>query len=265
MPSQQEISEIVTDLVSPAQDIREAAFARVRGLRGEAKAAVPALVRALEDTDLDEEIRCIAASCLIFIGNEAENAIPVLGRILLDSDVASSLRERCACALRGIGRAAVPMLLRALANGDVEGRKAAAGELQNVKPQPPEAIPALIEALKDEDIGYIASSSLRDFGPAAVPLLTEALSEKDATVRAYIAKTLLQIDSGNTRAIATAIACLRDPTAEARERAASALYSEAGSHSQLGVEDYVELLQDDVDRVRAFAALAHAEHRTDGD
>ena len=60
----------------------------------------------------------------------------------------------------------------------------------------PEAIPALSEALKDEDTDHAAiAMALWEIGPEAIPALSEALKDEDRHVRTTAAYALSKINT----------------------------------------------------------------------
>ena len=80
------------------------------------------------------------------------------------------------------GRPAVRAILPLLRDNDEKVREAAASALAEIGPGP-EAIPALVEAMKDEETGWDAARALVAVGPAAIPALTRALHDSDDNVR----------------------------------------------------------------------------------
>jgi HEAT repeat protein len=248
-----EVTKLVSTLLAPdletgqkLQCLKESGAA--------AKAAVPALIKTLADKQLDVGVRADAAWALMWIGVDAQSAIPVLENVLFNEPDGPS--GYCVRALREMGRPAVPILLKALKHPDVEVRKEVAQDLQYVKPQPAEAIPALIEALRDADVRDKARTSLESFGEAAIPVLHHALSDADVHVRVNVASVLLKIDKSNQAATNVAIACLKDPAPEVRHQAVSGLYDDAGAHQELTLDDYLILLNDEDWFVRSFALFA---------
>jgi HEAT repeat protein len=58
----------------------------------------------------------------------------------------------CGASLEAIGPAAAPVLAKALAHPDSETRALAADALAGIGPPAVESLPALLEALKDQDV-----------------------------------------------------------------------------------------------------------------
>ena len=106
------------------------------------KTAVPALIKALKDSDKD--VRKAAAEALGKIGDKS--AVPALIKALKDGYW--QVRTAAAAALGKIGdKSAVPALIEALKDKDSDVRTAAAEALGTIGDT--RAVPALIEALKD--------------------------------------------------------------------------------------------------------------------
>lgn len=93
----------------------------------------------------------------------------------------------------------VPALTEALKDEDLGVRLAFTEALGRCGPA---AVPALIEALKDKDstVRWIAAVSLGNIGPAAkvaVPALTERMNDEDDDFRSAVEAALKQIQDGN--------------------------------------------------------------------
>jgi len=146
-------------------------------------------VRSLEDPAPSVRIR--AAAALREIGPPALPAAGRLGALALD-DANQDARGATASALGRIDPDAaaglVAPLLRGLAAGDVQGRRAAAVVLGNLGPVAKPAVPALVDALASDDalLRNRAVQALAAIGiPAAsvVPALTRALDDPEFHVR----------------------------------------------------------------------------------
>lgn len=170
--------------------IRRAAVFALSQIGPDAKAAVPALIKALDDPDKGKEIggRAIsdcAADTLAIIGPGAAEAIPALMGIARSS-LKRDLRMRAVWALGEIGpqsKEVIP-LLRKLMKDDKEAeliRARAAQALGRIGPKAREAVPDLIKALEIEDkqdpnhsLRWNAAEALGKIGPeakSAIPTL----------------------------------------------------------------------------------------------
>ena len=123
----------------------------------DAKEAVPALLKALGN----KYIRVGAAFALTKINSStADQSISLIIEAL--NDESSFIRDTAAQALVEIGPAAVSPLIAALKDENLRVRKAAAIALGHIGPDAREAVPALIMALEEGDMELrgIAEKSL---------------------------------------------------------------------------------------------------------
>jgi HEAT repeat protein len=114
-----------------------------------AKAAVPALIEALQD---EQMVRIRAIAALKNVGPEAKAAVPAIARLLQDKD--ATIRMQALETLQGMGaqaKAAVPALARLLQDEDATMRLQAVDALQAIGPDARPAIPALQQLLDDKD------------------------------------------------------------------------------------------------------------------
>lgn len=127
------------------------------GRRGpQSKDAVPVLARLLEDL---ASTRMVAKS-LAAIGPDAQEAIPALADVIrreqgkgsgIGSDGPSLNSSFAGRALTAIGESSIPELVRLLSHEDRFVRICAARSLGDMGPKAKDAVPALKEALEDED------------------------------------------------------------------------------------------------------------------
>ena len=105
-------------------------------------------------------------------------------------------------------------------------RSNAARALARLGPEAKAAVPALSEALKDEEAfvrGY-AASALSGIGPAAVPALSKALKDEERDVRVSAAAALARLGPAEAKAAVPALSeALKDEVANVRRAAARAL------------------------------------------
>jgi HEAT repeat protein len=164
---------------------RAAAADTLRRLGPEAKEAVPALQEALADRAGDKATRAQAALALGNVGEPAAPALPAVVAVLEDAGAPPEVRRACAETLGrlGPGADAAGKLGAALASrgADVELRRAAAGALDRFGPEARPALPALRQALKDDD-RFVRSLALHavgrlgpDLGPDRKAVLADLL------------------------------------------------------------------------------------------
>ncbi len=150
----------------------------------------------------------------------------------LDLPVADD-RKHAAVTLGQIGPAAkdaVPHLVELLKDPDALVRRAAAGALGMIGAAAKDAVPHLIDLLKDSDtdVRRAAAGALGMIGPAAkdaVPHLVDLLKDPDADVRRAAAGALGGIGAAAKDAIAHLVDHLKDPDVPMRVEAAYALAS----------------------------------------
>ena len=157
-------------------------------------AAIPGLLRAIEDQTQSDDARSSAAKALGWIGPAGPEVIPALIQALADKD--ARVRAAAAAALGEIGPAAVeavPALIQTLQDRDVSVIVDAATALGKIGPASPEVVPALVKALTDghTDMHSAVVYALSEIGPEAadaVPALVYSLGD-----RCYFAATKLPL------------------------------------------------------------------------
>ena len=225
-----------------------------------AKKAVPELREVLKDKE--EKVRRAAANALAGIGQAAKKAIPDLVETLKDKD--QEVCQNAAMALAAIGLPAVAALIEVLKNEDEheQVRRAAIKALANIGWEAKDAIPDLIEALKDKS-KEVAKQTLRALvmiGSLAVPALIEGLNEKNEEYFwEYALGTIADVgytDVVKANDLAAAfIERLKDRSWEVRKFAASAL-GEIGNKSEKTVAALRDACKDPDDNVREAAEKA---------
>jgi HEAT repeat protein len=167
--------------------------------------AVPALTKALRDKDV--EVRSAAARALGAIAPQDTQAITALGQLLGDEQHSRDAGE----ALGRIGAAAIPVLIKALADhsGQMHTERSIPVEALSRIGKP--AVPALTSALKHRNPGVRsgAASVLGRIGPEAhlaVPALAQAVSDTNLDVRYAATNALDQLASRAAFAVAAHLA-----------------------------------------------------------
>ena len=194
LASAAEVSDLTRQLKSPDPDQRRAAAKGLFEMGDEAKEAVPDLVQALKDKDLF--VRRFAAQSLGEIGGNARTAIPALKSSLGDSK--KEVVEAAATALGKIGPDGITTLTGVVQDRkqDVEVRRQAIIALGTAGPNAKDAVPVLVDILKDATAGSAgknkkdpdapnlrvdAAEALGDIGPDAkdaAPVLEDLASAK---------------------------------------------------------------------------------------
>ena len=184
-----EVDRLISDLREGDKVARREAARALALLGPEAKPAVPALVRALDDDQ--EQVFFWSATALANLGPDAHEATPELIKRLRRSSrrYRDQVRLRMVTALTRIGPAAVPQLIDALGNESESIRSGAARVLGNMGSDAHEAAPRLFTLLADEEtyLGEAAGAALGKIGPAAHPQVLEALGSDNENVRAAAA------------------------------------------------------------------------------
>jgi HEAT repeat protein len=204
---------LIAALDDPDFWVGEAAAVALRRITGETEAprerrnrgprAAPPVAPALQsliDRMRDPASRWMAIVALGEMGSEARAAVPHLIEALEDADV--QVRWDAAKTLGKIGPAAGAAVsaLAALANdpSDALVRQYAVGALGRIGKNAKGAVPSLIHALKESsmDLHVKAAEALVGIGVAAVPALIEAMKDTDQAFRVRAAGTLRRIAGG---------------------------------------------------------------------
>ena len=166
--------------------VRTTAMAALRNLGLEAR--VPVLIGSLRDKE--EGIRQQAAAELAKLGPKAKAAIPALGRALDDPN--SKVCNEVALALGPMGKDGVPPLVEFLKSKS-KNREFAAKALGEIGPNAKAAIPVLGKLVDDSDemLQSAATTALHNLGPEArLPALIGSLRDKNVEMRAKAARAL---------------------------------------------------------------------------
>ena len=233
------IAPLTEALKDPSNGIRRVAaeaLGKVTGIRGrsetgivspEIKAAIPALVAALKDVDFH-------------------------------------VSEKAGEALANVGLPAMPALLAAFKDAELKARAPILTVIARIGPQAKEAIPALVEALKEDNSNYnltrtiaLAGDALVQVGPSAAPALIAAMKDLKGTGRIAIVNTLARITPPVKEAIPVFVKMFveeRGSDSYALQAASKALveYSQTAKEVAPAV---AELLADPTTGVRSSAAL----------
>ena len=202
------VADLVGSLKNADDAVRENAAEQLGGLGDKAASAVAPLTEALQDKSVN--VRAHAAWALGQIGAPAQPAASALVALLKDPD--AKVRGQAITALgkiRSASNITLPELVKLLEDADPAIRLRV---LNTIAETGEAAVPALIQALKNDKAAYWACLVLRDMGPAAqsaVPALTEKLAAAQPEVRREAVLALAAIGSGAASA-ATKITALLD-------------------------------------------------------
>ena len=161
--------------------------------------------------DKSAKVRAHAALALGSIGPAAQGSVPALAERLKDPD--DSVHRAAVRAIMAIHpgpQVMIPICTKLLEDPDpaIRGRILSAIAERGV-----EAVPGLIEALKDDKVAFFALIVLRDIGPAAkdaVPAIAEKLKDKHPGIRRAAALTLGAIGEASLPAVPQIAALLAD-------------------------------------------------------
>lgn len=245
--------QLLKDLDSPDVEVRRAVALMLKN--APTKAALPALVKGLKDTDHLVQQDCIVG--LSKLRPDVEEALPALAALFHDKKAEEHVRSLAATCLAQISPKSLPLLAKSIKDEEIFVRKSAAdclGRFNQHGNEGLKAIPVLIDALgdKDEDVQTIAVGSLRDFGKKAVPELVAALKHQQPLIRVGAAEVLLRLDEKHATALQAALAHRKDPDALVRLRVMIAL-GDIEDEALVPLKVLVEALDDSDARVRLFA------------
>jgi HEAT repeat protein len=146
------------------------------------KPAVPVLIQALQNND-NWMVRYSAADALGRIGASDQEVVPVLINALRDKD--EYVRSEAADVLGKIGKMAVPDLINALQSKDAYVRYKAVDALRIIGKEAVAALPALRNALHDEDIkvSLTAKYAIDAINAASNPTPMQVTKEENPLVR----------------------------------------------------------------------------------
>jgi HEAT repeat protein len=203
------IAELLGGLKSADEPARLKAIDDL-GARGpQAAEAVASLGELLQDGSA--KVRAHAAWCLGAIGDAAKPAVPALAELLKDPDPA--VRRQAVRAVQAIHpgpQVVVPLCVKLLEDSDPAIRVRVLSAMAEAGAK---AVPALIEALKNDKAAYWACLVLREIGPAAkdaVPALAEKLKDPRPEIRREAVLTLGAMNDAATAVIPQIAALLSD-------------------------------------------------------
>jgi HEAT repeat protein len=190
LQTEDRLKRLVSTLGVPEAEDRHDAVVALGRMGQQAKASIPALMKALKDTD--SKVRSAAARALGMMKNEA--------------------------------RLATPTLMEALNDSEPNVRLNAVRSLSQIGADPADVIPSLISILKDpnKEVRIAAMMSLAVFGrdaERAVGQILEAMKDPDAGVRKGAQMALLVLEPSPTAIIPTFIEILKNGSEGAQRTA----------------------------------------------
>ena len=191
--------------------VRSAAASALGDIGAAAKAAVPALIKGLNDPEMK-------LACVIGLNGAAQDSpevIPIYQKLLLDPD--SNIRSWTVLALGAMKveqETAIKLLVDTLQDENENVRSSAAASLGQIGPAAASAVPQLERLLEmeeqhpDNPRSEIACwkilEALEKMGPAAraaVPMLTNHINSANPMLSAYSARALWAIEPHNALSI----------------------------------------------------------------
>ncbi|MCW8129399.1 MAG: HEAT repeat domain-containing protein [Planctomycetota bacterium] len=223
--SDEDLAKTLTD--SPVPEKRVEAALVFRRRKDSAAAAVPALLKALNDSEL--KVKAAAARSLAIFGDKGKDAVPALTDWLGSGDPV--LQHSALAGLAGIGveSPATLLVLQSLAKSGA--------------------------ADKDNEMRDLLGMALRAQGVNAATWLSGALDDPDAEVRLRAAKFLRLLGSVGLTAVPKLIEIAGDADDELACAAFDAI-GDMGPGIRTVCGDLLAFLQDPRPRRRAHAALA---------
>lgn len=185
----QSLDRLVEQLTAADLETRQEAARRLSLLRAGAQPALPALIRALSDSD--DRVREHAVTALLAIGPAAAPAADALAE-RIRRDPSPDVRKYATYTLSRIGSpgadAALPTVLEALRDPDDSVRLGAAVAVEALDPWSGRPLGELSEALNGEGLSRLrAASALSKLGIGAAPALDAVvaalISDPDPSVR----------------------------------------------------------------------------------
>ena len=199
-----DLKQLLTDLKTNEAVKKRKAVKQLTSMGTAAKAAAPSLIYLLE-RDRDALVRRGAAEALGAVGGDAKSTIPALAKAMNDSDL--EVITVASVSLSKYGKQAVPVLQEALADKDNQVRRHAAEALAKIGPDAKDAVPDLLKAYQAEGKQMKRATStvkasyveaLGAIGPdakEAIPVFEAFLAERnpDRELRRVVTEALRKI------------------------------------------------------------------------
>jgi HEAT repeat protein len=246
--AESDLKDVLNRLKSATQTERRAAAKDLAELGIEAKAAVPELTKALEDTDA--EVRYYAVAALGQIGPDAKSAAKTLAEKF--DDPVFEVRTLTIEAFPRLGREVLPALIDAMKSKSFRVRINATMSARGFEKDLEPALDTLIECLNDDywmvrqnSAGALAYLGLK--AQRAIPeLLRLARTDDNEKVRHNAIDSLFELKAEPDDLLPLALAALKDPQAYPKTRfVATAKLINFREKARPAVPILIELLKTD--------------------
>jgi HEAT repeat protein len=255
------VAELAAQLSAPETVARQQAVEALAALGEAARPAVPDLLQAIRDDDVD--VRAVAMETLGRLAAEPDTMIPLLAGKL---DDATGTRRGPMWAVAGFslghyGRAALPHVVPALKSPSSATCRAAMLAIDGLGADADEMVPDLIAILQrdDAETRIYAINALRAIGPAskdAAQELVKHLSSDDFHTQYWACRALGAIGPEARVAAGDLVTCLQSGVASVRRNAAAALGNIGPEIGQAAADALIEALSDRSQPVRQNAVVA---------
>ena len=256
LPNDAPLTELISALDSEDFSTRMRAVSFLGNRKEDAKDAVPALVKALEDYHLRES----ALHSLRTIGPAASAAIPALYNALTAYPEQPATRWIAAHALANVGDAAIPTLEKGIASDNLYQLVWCTAALAKMKGQESPHFKTLADLLgsPDQKTSLVATEALTMIGTPSKVVLKEIIAAMDNPVaaKADLAVLLAQFGKDAKPAVPHLVKYLDDPRAMTRQRAAYALSEIGGADAAPAIDGLIHMLLAEQPFVREAAAVA---------
>ena len=206
------VAELVATLKSAQEPARIQAIDHLAAQGAQAAEAVAPLAELL--TNDSANVRAHAAHALGKIGEAAKPTVPALVELLKDSNpMVRQQAVKAVLAIRPGPQVTVPLCVKLLEDSDSGIRQQVMDAIADAGPQ---VVPGLVEALQNEKAGHWACLVLREMGPVgkdAIPALVEKLKDPRPEMRREAALALGTMGEVAVQAVPQIAALLGDDQA----------------------------------------------------
>lgn len=173
------------------ENVRISAAQVLGSIGAAAQPAVKTLVDLLPNADAPARVRMLGV--LGLLGEPAKPALPQVKSYLENSDPAVRAAALAAYGRLETGDAKLPVIIKALSDGDPKVRQAAAEAVRPVISKAPTAIPPLLTMLAQENERSYAMESLRRANITEVPQIIQMLEIPEYTVRMFACQLVIKL------------------------------------------------------------------------